>query len=81
MPILSFTKIGGSATTLTLLIHYEMSKVGKNSLPNQEFLRDSQDISKGLQKVYFLFLHLFVVGRVMAYMVIIQISRLAESTA
>lgn len=53
MPFLSFTKIGGSATTLTLLIHYEMSKVGKNSLPNQEFLRESEDISKGLHKVYF----------------------------
>lgn len=81
MPTLNFTKIGGLATTLTLLIHYEMSKVGKNSLPNLEYLRDSQDNSKGLQKAIFLFLHLFEVGQVMAYMVIIQISWMVERTA
>ena len=37
-------------TTLTLFEHYKMSKAGKNSLPNHEFLRDFKDDSNNKPK-------------------------------
>ena len=45
MPPLHFTNIGGSKTTHTLLPHFELSKVGQNSLPKDEFLRCFTDNS------------------------------------
>ena len=44
-PPLHFTKIQGSNTTWKLLRYYTLSKVGRNSLPKHEFLRDCMDNS------------------------------------